>query len=170
MEPRALRRWHAAARRSGELFYADASNILMSFISSTAISSHPRKLLRQQRTLHQVQCLVHKIVLAANTSTDGSSVSQPSLHYGGSYLMNAIQAIQTRQQADTASGPRDELRKYLKSGVESTTDVVGWWGVSFLRIFECTHVLIEPHGQYHVPDAETDCARLPCDPGVSYSI
>ena len=69
-------------------------------------------------------------VYTANTFTDGPSVSQPSLHYSGSYLMNAVQAIQIQQQADTADGPRDELHKYLKSGAETTSDIVGWWGVS----------------------------------------
>ena len=42
--------------------------------------------------------------------------------------MSAVQAIQ--QQTDITKGPRDELKQYLKSGVESTMDVIGWWGVS----------------------------------------
>jgi hypothetical protein len=84
-----------------------------------------------------------QIVLMANTPTDSSSTLQPSLHYGGSYLMNAVQAIQIQQQAVTADGPCDELQKYLKSGAEPTTDVVGWWGVSFFLIFECAHMLME---------------------------
>ena len=69
----------------------------------------------------------------ANTFTDGPSASQPSLHYSGSYLMNAVQAIQIQQQADTADGPRDELHKYLKSGAETTADIVGWWGEPMVR-------------------------------------
>ena len=108
----------------------------MTFISLTTILLHPCKLLRRQRTPHQVH-QVHKLVLMANTFTDGPSASQPSLHYGGSYLMNAIQAIQIQQQADTADGSHDELQKYLKSGAESTTDIVGWWGVSFLSLSVC---------------------------------
>lgn len=109
------------------------------YISLIAISLHPHQLLRQQRTLHQVHWVtgrraVHKLVRAANTFTDGPSATQPSLHYGGSYLMTAVQAIQIQQQADTADGPRDELQKYLKSGAESTTDIVSWWGVSLLSL------------------------------------
>jgi hypothetical protein len=46
--------------------------------------------------------------------------------------MNAVQAIQ--QQANTAVGPRDELKHYLKSGAESTTDIIGWWGVSLISL------------------------------------
>lgn len=35
------------------------------------------------------------------------------------------------QQKEKAEGsPRDELDQYLKSGAESATDVVAWWGVS----------------------------------------
>ena len=51
--------------------------------------------------------------------------------------MNAIQAIQIQKQADTANGPHDELQKYLKSGAESMTDIVGWWGVSLLSLSVC---------------------------------
>ena len=47
--------------------------------------------------------------------------------------MNAVQAIQIQQQADTADGPRDELHKYLKSGAETTADIVGWWGEPMVR-------------------------------------
>ena len=56
------------------------------------------------------------------------STSEPSFHYGGSYLLNAIQAIQ--EQDNAAGGPWDELRQYLKAGAEQTTDIIGWWGVS----------------------------------------
>jgi hypothetical protein len=69
-----------------------------------------------------------------------SAPTRPTFHYGGSYLLNAVQAIQ--KQDVTAEGPRDELQQYLKSGVESTTDVVGWWGVSpiYLRCEHRIHV------------------------------
>ena len=52
------------------------------------------------------------------------STSEPSFHYGGSYLLNAIQAIQ--EQDNAAGGPQDELRQYLKAGAEQTTDIIGW--------------------------------------------
>jgi hypothetical protein len=53
---------------------------------------------------------------------------EPKFHYGGSFLLNAVQALQ--QQDNAAGGPHDELHQYLQAGVESTTDVIGWWGVS----------------------------------------
>jgi hypothetical protein len=42
--------------------------------------------------------------------------------------MSMVQAFQQRDQA--AAGPREELQQYLKTGIESTTDILGWWGVS----------------------------------------
>jgi hypothetical protein len=55
-------------------------------------------------------------------------VSEPSLNYGRSFLLSTIQALQQQDQA--AEGPREELQQYLKTGTESTTDIIGWWGVS----------------------------------------
>ena len=67
------------------------------------------------------------------TSEDPAPVSKP-FQYGGSFLRSAVQAVQ--QQDGAIEGPREELQLYLKSGAESTTDVIGWWGVSPC-IFEC---------------------------------
>jgi hypothetical protein len=53
-------------------------------------------------------------------------VSKPSFQYGGSFLINAVQALQ--QQDNTAGGPRDKLYQYLKTGVETMEDAIGWWG------------------------------------------
>jgi hypothetical protein len=47
--------------------------------------------------------------------------------YGGSFLLEAVQSFQQEQKA--AGSPRDELKLYLESGVESTEDVITWWGV-----------------------------------------
>jgi hypothetical protein len=47
--------------------------------------------------------------------------------YGSSFLLKAVQSFQQEQKA--AGSPRDELKLYLKSGVESTEDVITWWGV-----------------------------------------
>jgi hypothetical protein len=47
--------------------------------------------------------------------------------YGGSFLLEAVQSFQQKQKA--AGSPRDELKLYLESGVESTEDVITWWGV-----------------------------------------
>jgi hypothetical protein len=52
---------------------------------------------------------------------------KPSAHYGGSYLREAVQMFQQKEK--TEGSPRDELQQYLKSGVETTTDAVAWWGV-----------------------------------------
>jgi hypothetical protein len=62
---------------------------------------------------------------------------EPLFQYGGSYLWNAVQSF---QQKDTGSGsPRDELHQYLQSDVETTMDILGWWGVSQYS-FECGHL------------------------------
>jgi hypothetical protein len=55
-------------------------------------------------------------------------MSKPSPFYGGSYLLSTVQAVQQREQE--AGGPHDELQQYLKAGVESTKDIIAWWGVS----------------------------------------
>lgn len=53
---------------------------------------------------------------------------RPSFQYGGSFLLNAVQVIQ--EQDNAAGRPHDELQMYLKAGAKTTTDIVGWWGVS----------------------------------------
>jgi hypothetical protein len=49
--------------------------------------------------------------------------------YGSSFLLEAVQSFQQEEKA--AGSPRDELKLYLESGVESTDseDVIAWWGV-----------------------------------------
>jgi hypothetical protein len=68
-------------------------------------------------------CQAHSAcILCADIYADVCSVpTRPTFHYGGSYLLNAVQAIQKQDVA--AEGPRDELQQYLKSGAESTTDM-----------------------------------------------
>lgn len=66
------------------------------------------------------------------TLTDGQSPPGPQFHYGGSFVRDAVQAFQRQVKA----GPRDELQQYLSSGVEDTTDILGWWGVSPMYISE----------------------------------
>ncbi|KAH9051622.1 hypothetical protein EDB83DRAFT_2316753 [Lactarius deliciosus] len=60
----------------------------------------------------------------------GTSVKETkrALNYGGAYLINAVQAFQQQQHA--SEGPHEELQQYLKTGVESMTNVLGWWGGS----------------------------------------
>jgi hypothetical protein len=44
-----------------------------------------------------------------------------------------LAAVKKRQDSDRAQlSPRAELQAYLKSALEVTDDVVGWWGVSFI--------------------------------------
>ena len=69
-----------------------------------------------------------------------ASTSEPSFHYGGSFLLNAVQAIQ--EQSYVAGGPRDELQQYLNNGAEQMRDIVGWWGVSLIAVLVCcTHLM-----------------------------
>jgi hypothetical protein len=58
------------------------------------------------------------------------STTTGSYRYGGSFLLDAVQSFQQEEKA--AGSPRDELRMYLESGVEHTTDVIQWWGVRIL--------------------------------------
>jgi hypothetical protein len=60
--------------------------------------------------------------------TVGQSMMEPSFQYGGSYLRNSVQAFQ--HENSTAGNPREELKQYLESSVEETTNIPGWWGVS----------------------------------------
>lgn len=78
-----------------------------------------------------------QLAFRADTDTPAPT-SEPSYQYGGSFLLNAVQAIQ--QQDNAAGGPRDELQQYLKAGAETTTDIVGWWGVSSAVSIHFTHI------------------------------
>jgi hypothetical protein len=65
-------------------------------------------------------------ILSANIYTDGLSAPValgPPMHYGGSFILNAVQAIQ--QQDNATESPHDELRQYPKSGAEFMTDIIG---------------------------------------------
>ena len=82
------------------------------------------------RTLCQVSQR-SSVISRADIYTDGPSApttSGPSFHYGGSYLLNTVQAIQHQDHA--TKGLCDKLQHYLKSGAESMADIIGWWGVS----------------------------------------
>lgn len=97
----------------------------------------------------------------ANTPTPG-----PTFQYGGSYLCNAVQVF---QQQDTATGsPRDELRHYLQSAVETITDIPGWWGVG-QYLLESGCILMGPV-LHQVSNLEVDCTGLPCHTRLSNPI
>ena len=83
--------------------------------------------------------LLHTSLVSRTDINMLASTSEPSFHYGGSFLLNAVQAIQ--EQSYVAGGPRDELWQYLTNGAEQTWDIVGWWGVSLIEVLVChTHI------------------------------
>ena len=48
-----------------------------------------------------------------------------------------LAAVKERQESDRAMlSPRAELQAYLKSPLELTDDVVGWWGVCFSLLIQ----------------------------------
>jgi len=57
----------------------------------------------------------------------------PASQYGSSFLLEAVQSFQ--QEKNVTANPRDELKLYLKSDVESTDNVITWWGVRFTISF-----------------------------------
>ena len=63
-------------------------------------------------------------------TVDTPTPPQPRFQYGGSYPHSALWAFQ--QEDIIARSPWDELWQYHQSDVEpeTTTDILGWWGVS----------------------------------------
>lgn len=65
-----------------------------------------------------------------------------------------LSAVGERKAADRSrAGARDELKFYLESPLDSTSDVVAWWGVSttsFLPMEYITDVLQKHSTQYPV--------------------
>lgn len=57
-----------------------------------------------------------------------ASAVVPLARYGSSYLLEAVQSFQHKEK--TTVNPRDELKQYINSVVESVDNVVAWWGVS----------------------------------------
>lgn len=95
-----------------------------SFRSLTGIMLHPPRLMTSPQVSHSHFYTTYR---PTNIGTDGA-VSKPPSHYGGSFLLSTVQAFQ-KMRDQAAEGPREELQQYLKIGVESTTDILGWWGV-----------------------------------------
>jgi hypothetical protein len=60
------------------------------------------------------------------------NLTTSSYRYGGSFLLDAVQSFQQEEKA--AGRPRDELKMYLESGIEHTTNVIQWWGVRALTL------------------------------------
>ena len=52
--------------------------------------------------------------------------------------MDAVQSFQVSEKV--VGSPRDELRRYLSAGPETTSNVVSWWGVSYAN---STHPSLE---------------------------
>jgi len=70
-----------------------------------------------------------------------------------------LAALQARQVSDRARlNPRSELTAYLKSTLEQTDDVVGWWGVSiyielaYLQFYKALYFAAPP---ITIPDTIT---------------
>ena len=83
--------------------------------------------------------LLHTSLVSCTDINTLASTSEPSFHYGGSFLLNAVQAIQ--EQSYVAGEPHDELQQYLTNGAEQTQDIIGWWGVSLIEVLVCcTHI------------------------------
>jgi hypothetical protein len=84
---------------------------------------------------------------------------EPLFQYSGSYLRNTVQAFQ--QQDSVAGSPRDELRQYLQSAVETTTDIPGWWGVSQLEYLVSMGAYLMEPVHHQLSNLEADCPGLP---------
>jgi len=69
------------------------------------------------------------ILTSKQTKPHFTAVISAVPRYGSSFLLEAVQSFQQEEKA--AGSPRDELKLYLESGVESTEDVIAWWGVRF---------------------------------------
>ena len=67
--------------------------------------------------------LLHTSLVSCTDLNTLASTLEPSFHYGGSFLLNTVQAIQ--EQSYVAGGPCDELWQYLANGAEQTRDIVG---------------------------------------------
>jgi hypothetical protein len=76
-----------------------------------------------------VQFDAYYIPLLNSTTVNPGSTSNtaPSNRYGGSFLFEAVQSL---QQAEKAVGnPRNKLKMYLESGIESPMTAIQYWGV-----------------------------------------
>jgi hypothetical protein len=107
------------------------------FFNCHSLKSPPRSSPLEESVSHTHDDLVatrhppHPGSVRDTRYTDSPQVElEPSLNYGGSFLISTVQAFQQQDQA--AEGPREELRQYLKTGIESTTDIIAWWGVSLI--------------------------------------
>ena len=67
---------------------------------------------------------------------DEPSTQGPLFNYSGSFVREAVQAFQQQEKV----GPHNELQQYLNSGVEETTNILSWWGVSLIDISKHLYV------------------------------
>lgn len=80
--------------------------------------------------------------------TVDTTMPEPLFQYGGTYLCNAVQSF---QQEDTVSrNPCDELHQYLQSDLETTTDILRWWGGKSIFVW-CGHIT---NGTSPLPDIQ----------------
>ena len=67
--------------------------------------------------------------VSSQSSYKEAQAPSSNVQYGHAWMLTAVKE---RQELDRAQlSPRAELQAYLKSPLELTDDVVGWWGVCF---------------------------------------
>lgn len=96
-------------------------------------------------------CASLSYIVSAAGMSDKENLPPGSYRYGGSFLLDAVQSFQQEEKA--AGSPRDELKMYLESGVEQTTNVIQWWGVciSTLLPFLLADVLFQHQAESKYP-------------------
>ena len=69
--------------------------------------------------------------MSASSQSSNTEAQAPSLsvQYGHAWKLAAVKEHQESDHAQLS--PHAELQAYLKSPLELTDDVVGWWGVCF---------------------------------------
>jgi hypothetical protein len=75
------------------------------------------------------------------TPTAPSTTVEPSpLHrYGSSFLLDAVKSARKDEQVTVQ--PRDELKQYLAAPLETTENILHWWGVSHIFGSQCSSEL-----------------------------
>ena len=74
---------------------------------------------------------------SSQSSNTEAQASSSNVQYGHAWMLAAIKEC---QESDCAQlSPCTELQAYLKSPLELTDDVVGWWGYVLASKFNSIH-------------------------------
>ena len=95
----------------------------------------------QSQLIPTVSVQYDKYYTPASTQPSNTEAQAPSSggQYGRTWM---LAAVKKRQESDRAQlSPRAELQTYLNDPLQSTSDVVRWWGVRFWFL-SSTHRLI----------------------------